>query len=242
LATRTLIPRAAYAVTLIHRSHEPPEPDNADAKEVTAEADNAAKLSSWDAYRHKAGFQTYVIAFFLRIIPKFGPLAMAAVKGPTTAAEADYLHSVVSSTSTIRNRLTILTPIANRIAPPAGVTITPLNSGTEDVRHPFINRDLDTGQAVVPGGYSLTDITYCTLLGRLTADPKQPIPPGIKEDILAYYNGKTDPKIPAKGTHGWDQAQDELKTLAAMPTSTEPAPYPTYGEGLSEPSAPSSDH
>jgi hypothetical protein len=242
MATRKLIPRTAYALTLIHRSHEPPEPDNADAKEITAEAANAAKISGWDAYRHKAGFETYLIAFFIRIIPKFGPLAMTAVKGPTTAAEADYLHSVVSSTSMIRNRLTLLTPIANRISPPAGVTVTPLNSQAEDTRHPLVNRDLDTGQVVVPGGYSLTDITYFTLLDRLTADPKQPIPPGIKEDVLAYYNGKTDPKIPAKGTHGWVQAQDELKTLAAMPTSTEAAPYPTYGEGLNQPSAPASAH
>jgi hypothetical protein len=31
--------------------------------------------------------------------------------------------------------------------------------------------------------------------------------------------------------------QDELKTLAAMQTSTAPEPYPTYGEGLNKSAA-----
>jgi len=240
MATRKLIPRAAYALTLIHRNQEPPEPDNADTKQITIEAANASKLSGWDAYRRKAGFETHFIAFLIRIAPKFGPLAMLAIKGPTTTAEADYLHSLVSSTSIIRNRLTLLTPVANRIAPPAGVTIAPMPAMAEDPLHPFVNRDLDTGQAVVPGGYSLTDITYFTLLRRLTADSKQAIPPGIKADVLAYYNGKAQPKIPAKGTADWDRVQDALKTLAAMPTSNEPAPYPTYGESSSQPATPPS--
>ena len=70
---------------------------------------------------------------------------------------------------------------------------------------------------VQPGGYSLTDSTYADLLHRLTRSPSQPIPPGIKEDIQAYY---ADPDSPIT---------TDLTTLAAMPTSTEAAPYPTYG-------------
>ena len=46
---------------------------------------------------------------------------------------------------------------------------------------------------VKPGGYSLTDKTYAELLHRLTRTPKQPIPPGIKSDVEAYY---ADPNAP----------------------------------------------
>jgi hypothetical protein len=58
---------------------------------------------------------------------------------------------------------------------------------------PLANRDLDTGQVVKPGGYPLTDQTYAELLDRLTRDPSQPIPPGIKNDVLDYYS---DPNVP----------------------------------------------
>jgi hypothetical protein len=92
------------------------------------------------------------------------------------------------------------------------------------------NRDLDTGQVVKPGGYPLTDTTYAGLLHKLTATPKQAIPPGIKSDVEAYYADPNAPIETKKHPLEWKRVQDELKVLEAMPTSTEAAPYPTYGE------------
>ena len=54
MATR--IPRVAYALTLIHRSHEPPEPSTPEAKEIEQEAATVSVANNWDAYRKKAGF------------------------------------------------------------------------------------------------------------------------------------------------------------------------------------------
>ena len=83
---------------------------------------------------------------------------------------------------------------------------------------------------VKPGGYSLTDQTYAELLHRLTRKPDQPIPPGIKSDVQAYYSDPNAPITTKRNRKAWTQVQADLKTLAAMPTSAEPAPYPTYGE------------
>jgi hypothetical protein len=83
---------------------------------------------------------------------------------------------------------------------------------------------------VKPGGYSLTDTTYAELLHRLTRTPTQAIPPGIKSDIDAYYADPNAPIVTKQNPDGWKRVQDDLKVLAAMPTSTEAAPYPTYGE------------
>ncbi len=99
-----------------------------------------------------------------------------------------------------------------------------------DPHHPLPNRDLDTGFVVKPGGYSLTDSTYANLLHRLTRTPAQPIPPGIKEDIQIYYADPAAPITTKKDPSAWAQVQADLATLATMPTSTEPEPYPTYGE------------
>jgi hypothetical protein len=233
-ATRTLIPRTAYALTLLHRSHEPDEPDTAEVKEIDTQAAAVALASNWASYHKKAGIETHLLAFLILILPKVGPLAMTAIKGPSATAEADYLHSMVSATGMMRNRLTLVTPVANRIAPPAGVTMPP-STRAEDPHHPFINRDLDTGLPVKPGGYSLTDMTYAKLLGRLTRNPQQKIPPGIQQDVLAYYADPNAPIMTKNDPGAWAVVQQQLKILAAMPTSEEAAPYPTYGEGLNQP-------
>ena len=36
-AARTFIPRLAYAITILHRNHEPAEPDNPEAAEIEKE-------------------------------------------------------------------------------------------------------------------------------------------------------------------------------------------------------------
>ena len=104
-------------------------------------------------------------------------------------------------------------------------TLGPLNP-----RQPLPNRDLDTGLVVKPGGYVLTDRTYATLLDRLTRTPTQAIPPGIKSDVEAYYSDPNAPIETRKHPDEWKRVQDDLKILETMPTSTEAAPYPTYGE------------
>jgi hypothetical protein len=233
-AVRSLIPHTAYALTLLHHHHEVADPATPDALEIEKEAAAVAMENNWAAYHGKAGFETHFVAALIVVLPKFGPLAMTAIKGPTAAAEADYMHSVVSATSVIRDRLYLFTPIADRRPPPAGVTVAPMSGQTEDARHPLVNRDLDTGLPVKPGGYPLTDATYATLLERLTRDPAQPIPPGIKEDVAAYYSDPSAPIITKKDPRAWEKVEVELKTLAAMPTSTEPAPYPTYGKDLNK--------
>jgi len=230
IATRKLIPRVAYAVALMHHGHEVAEPDTADAKEIEKEAAEAATQYDWAAYRKKAGFETHLIAGVLWLLPKVGPLAMVAIKGPSEAAEADYMHSLVSATTVLRNRLALFTPTDDRQAQPASATASNSAMGQPNPEHPLPNRDLDTGQVVKPGGYALTDETYAELLHRLTRDPGQPIPPGIKSDIQAYYSDPNAPITTKRKPRTWAQVQADLKTLAAMPTSAAPAPYPTYGE------------
>jgi Zinc dependent phospholipase C len=240
-AVRTFIPRIAYAVTLLHRRHEPPEPDTPEYTEMVAEAAALNLENNWDAYRRKAGFETYALAGLIFILPKIGPLKLVAVKGPTTATEADYMHSVALSISILRRMLNRFTPTtagatAEGHAPPSAIlpALAAASPDTlllsHDPRHPLPNRDLDTGHVVQPGGYRLTDSTYALLLHRLVEHPDQAIPPGIKRDVQAYYANPDAPIITKKDPDRWKEVQRDLATLAGMPTSAEPQPYPTYGD------------
>ena len=245
LATRGFIPRIAYAVTLLRRKHEPPHPTTPEAIELEKEVTEMAVENNWDKYRRHAGIGTYMLAGFLYILPKVGPLSLVNVKGPTAETELEYVHSVTVATSVIRRMLARFTPPAKRGPRAAGTSasgdpphIPQPNRGdgddvplaSRDPRHPLPNRDLDTGRVVQPGGYPLTDSTYAGLLHRLAQEPTTPIPPGIKEDVEAYYANLDLPITTKKNSAQWTQVQADLKTLAAMPTSRAPEPYPTYGD------------
>ncbi len=225
-ATRYFIPHVAYGLTLLHRNHEAAEPGTPERLQMEKEVATMRANNNWDAYRGRAGFVTYTLACLILIVPKIGALKMVAIKDPTQATEADYLHSVVLSEAALRLRLARFTPSATPNVPA---------SRAHNSIHPLPNRDLDTGLVVQPGGYSLTDSTYASLLHKITQSPTQPIPPGIKEDIQAYYADPSSPITTKKDPSAWAQVQADLVTLAAMPTSTEPKPYPTYGDDVDSP-------
>ena len=116
MATRNLIPHIAYALTLLHRSHEPIEPDTSDATEIERESASVAKNCNWDVYRKKTGLETRLIAALIFVLPKFGPLALVNIKGPTPAAETDYYESLAAATSGMRARLARFTPLAGAVS------------------------------------------------------------------------------------------------------------------------------
>ena len=234
-AARTFIPRIAYALTVLHRTHEPSDPTTPECVELEKEAAETAKQENWQKYRHKASIETYVLAGVIFILPKFGPLKLLAIKGPTQTTEADYAHSVAVSVTDLRRALQRFTPVASRYKgpiPSLGSLIHPNSPSSQhrDPRHPLPNRDLDTGRVVQPGGYPLTDSTYADLLHRLVQNSAQPIPPGIKEDIQQYYSNLDLPITTKKDPDRWKQVLADLNILGGMPTSTLPQPFPTYGD------------
>jgi hypothetical protein len=251
-AVHGFIPRIAYATTLLHRKYEPADPTNdADLQRLTIEIAKVAAKNNWDAYRKHAGIGTYSLAGLLYIMPKVGPIKLVSVKGPTAKTEADYIHSILASTDALNYTLRLFTPppaigpsaalaaaVDSRKSPapsdtvPATSPVFPAAAHQlRDPSHPLTNRDLDTGYPVQPAGYSLTDKTYATLLHRLAQTPTTPIPPGIKRDILAYYANLELPFATKKDPAAWATLQQDLTTLQTMPTSTDPIPYPTYGDG-----------
>jgi hypothetical protein len=194
-----------------------------------------AQENDWQQYRRHAGIGTYILAGVLFILPKVGPITLVAVKGPTEATEADYAHSVAVSTATLRRILTRFTPEAARFKGPVPALGSLIRDNrteaqSRDPRHQLPNRDLDTGRVVQPGGYPLTDSTYADLLHKIVQQSAQSIPPGIKEDIQKYYSNLDLPISTKKDPERWKQVLADLNTLAAMPTSTLPAPFPTYGD------------
>jgi hypothetical protein len=199
-AVRSFIPRIAYAVTLLHRSHMPPDPMTPDMQKLSTEVAQVAAENNWDKYRKKAGIGTYALAGFIFILPKIGPLKLVAIKVPNQDTEEQYIRSVNESTDLL------------------GSTLVRFRTPHQTLS----NRDLDTGTPVRPGGYRLADETYAKLLHMLVADPHHTIPPGLKTNIQNYY---ADPKAPIytkKNPKDWAGVQADLQVLQTMPVSNQP--------------------
>ena len=249
-AVHAFIPRIAYALTILHRKHEPTDPNTTEALEIEKEVATVAQDNNWQAYRRKAGIGTYTLAGLIFILPKIGPLKLVDIKGPTASTEADYMQSLALSTAELRRRLARFTP-PSKTGPAAALTAvedpksriaaahaqdsdsgspSDAASPSPHALHPLPNRDLDTGLVVQPGGYSLTDRTFAWLLHRLTRHSAEAIPPGIKEEIQAYYANPEAPISTKKDARKWAQVQTDLATLGTMPTSAAQEPYPTYGQ------------
>lgn len=249
-AVRSFIPRIADALALLHRHKEPKDVDTPEAVELRAEIAAMSTENKWKVYRHRPGIGTWALAGVLFILPKVGPLKLVALKDPTEQTESDYVHSVVVSVYELRLTLRRFTPPPARLSTAGHSASTSSTAGNGpkgmprdpvDPRHPLMNRDLDTGKVVRPGGYRLTDRTYALLLHQLTAQPTVPVPPGIKEDIEKYYSNLDVPFTTKKHPQQWEQVLKDLATLKGMPTSKLAEPFPTYEDDIPESTGTHSD-
>jgi hypothetical protein len=164
-SVRSLIPRVAYAETLLHRHALPPDVPSQSLDTLSQDIAHLSAANNWSADRRRAGIGTHLLAGFIFILPKFGALSDLSLRGPTPKAKQDYFDSVVKTTTAFRHILATAT--------------------TSDG---LTNEDLDTGLDVFPGTYSLEDYTYANLLHRVASTPSNPVPFGIKRDLLAYFS------------------------------------------------------
>jgi hypothetical protein len=199
-AVRTLLPRVVYAEALLHHKRMPSDVPSAELDEFNKEVAALAIDDNWSKYRKHAGFGTHLLAGFIIVVPKIGPLGDLAIVGPTSAAEQDYVKALMDSAEALRQTLGQAT-----------------NSGG------LPNKDLDTGGEVEPGTYSLEDYAYADLLHQMTGDPTQAIPFGIKRDLLAYFADMSAVKYVAKKQKLLAQVQADLPTLKTISTK---AAYP----------------
>ncbi len=196
-SVRSFIPRFAEAEVVLHGHKFPPNPDS-DAYRIFSERVSRTGYDRhWQHTAKRPGFQAHLLAILVFIVPKIGPASDLAIKIPTPETEDWYLKSVNHTVDVYRSTLTEFGSNAN--APP---TLT--------------NLDLDTGQAIKPGAYPLTDKTYAKLLHQLTEQPGRRISKALKKNIEAYYQDANAPGVIKKDANAWKRVTDDLDTVTRM--------------------------
>ncbi|HEV2732927.1 MAG TPA: zinc dependent phospholipase C family protein [Terriglobales bacterium] len=145
----------------------------------------------WGTVYRKPGFGTRVLAFVLKIVPKFGPFRAVSFKIPTTQTEDMYIKSV---DDTIENYSHLLEEVANN-----------------SLRFP--NRDFDTGRETRAGEYVLTDKTYARLVDHLAKQASDPLSAPLRQNVLEFYGNLNDPIATKKNKKDWQKLQEELNEL-----------------------------
>ena len=197
IGARTFLPTVVYAEAMLHHRRFPADTQGPELQKYLAHTAELAHEEGWEHYPKKPGTGSYVMATFIAVLPKIGPLSMLKIKGPTVETKELYIESV------------------NRATDALALALHELTSGRPKIL--VANRDLDTGARVAAGGYRLMDETYDKLLGRITANPAQPIPAGVKQDLIEYYADPDAPITTRRNPKMWARVQQQLQTLADMP-------------------------
>lgn len=199
-SVRQFLTRVAYAEVLLHRKHMPPDVNSPEFNKFKARLHLADTQNHWERYRrHHIGFATRFYAFLIVILPKIGPLADLAIRGPNVKTEQKYIYSVDDAVDEYDYLLDEIR-----------------EDGLKNFYLP--NIDLDTGFPTVPGAYALTDKTYARLLHRITRKRRSShIPYQIKRSILAYFSNPNRPDTIKKHPRQWRRVQADLVLLRKTP-------------------------
>ncbi|WP_197076679.1 zinc dependent phospholipase C family protein [Hymenobacter terrenus] len=122
----------------------------------------------------RPGFGARIISYFIRVLPKIGPLKPFAFKLPTPEAQRLF-HSSFQKV--------MASYCASIARQPADTAAAPLS---------LVNSDFDTGHITRAGEYALADETYGEWVRKLAAKKFQNLSPKARQNILAFY--ATQPK------------------------------------------------
>ena len=156
---------------------------------------HASYRKEFGAKYQEPGFGTRVLAFFLRILPKVGPLRALSFRMPTAETEKLFMAS-------FNDALQKDEEFSRELG----------SQGHLDL----VNDNFDTGTVTGPGEYPLADKTYADLLDRLSKDKFAQVSPELRDDIVRYFNDPNAPYAMKKNKKQWERVVREVNDLKTV--------------------------
>jgi len=144
----------------------------------------------------KASFGDQILAFFIRILPKVGPLKALKFKDPGPQGEKLFIASFDS----------VLVKYAE--------ALTALNHG----RIILNNVDYDTGKETSFGEYSLADLTYSDMLYELQHNKFYDLTAPLKQNIVSFYSKADSTTNSKKYPVDWKKTNGALVQVKSAQT------------------------
>jgi Zinc dependent phospholipase C len=181
-----MIPNVTRAAWALKKDEIAKDQPTVSRKQFLYNMNRASYRKEWGTSYKQPSLLTRFLALCTRLLPKIGPLGGFSYKVPTPATEKMFEDSFDAAVK--RDRASF-----------AGIK-------AGDLR--IANRDLDTGKAVGPGEYELTDTTYDKLLKKLAGKKFEGVTPDLRANILRFYASMKTPD-----RHGINPELDALKNF-----------------------------
>ena len=153
----------------------------------------ASYRKEWSGKFKGPSLGTRVLAFFIRILPKIGPLRALSFRPPTTQT-ATLFESSFNRTLVEYRRL-----------------LTDAGNGSLALD----DRDFDTGKPTGAGEYRLADDAYAILAQKLAEKDAAGIDAAILTNVLEFYRDPEAPFATKKDAKEWRKVQAALVKLRA---------------------------
>lgn len=142
-----------------------------------------------------------ILAFLVRILPKFGPLKVLQLRAPTPEAQRLFEASFNATMDDYRRLL------------------GELGAGKLDLP----NKNFDTGSITGPGKYKLEDKAQAKLLDELAKEKFTGASPEMRTELLNYLGQDDAPYAMKANKKKWNKVEAELEELRnATPPDTAP--------------------
>jgi hypothetical protein len=201
-AVSSLIPKMTKVALVSYSGEIEKENPGFDHKKFVYRFRRTEFEQSYGKGYQKPGFGTRLLAFFIAILPKVGPLKSLQVKMPDAAQQDLYLKSINHTVDQYDQYLA-----AMRLQTASVTTVMTVPELTEI--------DLDTGQPARFGEYQLADESYGGLLDMLLHDPTTPMKADVRQSFADFYRTRTEPDWYVKKPKDWQKLQADLKVFDA---------------------------
>lgn len=190
----TVIPEMTRVALLTKHAELVRENPDFDQKKFVYRLSRAEYEKQWGTEYQRPGWRTRMLAYFIRILPKVGPLRSLDITMPSPKTEDLYIKSVNQTVDAYTAQLKQL---------------------RRDPRHFTLpNRELDTGQPTRPNQYQLADDTYAKLVEKLAEHQFATATPELRASLMAYYHNAPEPSTvhtPSVESQKLESALAELK-------------------------------
>jgi Zinc dependent phospholipase C len=137
------------------------------------------------------------LAFFYRIVPKFGPLKVLQFRTLTPETEHMFEASFNDTLDQYRRLL----------------------RQQRETQHPDLTNDnFDLGTTSGPGEYELSDAAHAKLLDKLAEQDFAGLTAEIRAELLGFFGGSDTPFKMKKDKKAWAKLQTELAALRNLPS------------------------
>jgi hypothetical protein len=199
-AVRSLMPTLTRTAWILRKDEIKKTNPSANSRTFHYRMHKKAYIKEFGSSRQKPRFAARILAFFINILPKIGPLKVFKFKDPGPEGEKNFVRSFDTALTHYHDALAKLQY--------ANITLPDVN--------------FDTGKPTMMGEYDLADKTYGDLVDALEDNKFNNLTAPLKQNILAFYNSTDTTALAQKYPKDWKKTSKALQAVkVANPVKTD---------------------